>query len=150
VHPSLHNILIPTSDATVSSSTMCPSETCGKPGISRLHICVDLTIEPSGKLILSGCVAGCTFFILGVFFMITIDVAHVSATACVIGIDGFLGCMLDAHICCRRVDKFSMTTVMSSLSTFTFWVRYKVGSEPNKFKHLISTCSAPHRHIFGN
>ncbi len=82
--------------------------------------------------------------------MIIIDVAPVSATACVMGIDGFLGCMLDAHICCRRFDKFSVITVMSSLSMSMFWVGYKVGSEPNEFKHLISTCSAPHRHIFGN
>ena len=82
--------------------------------------------------------------------MIIIDVAPVSATACVMGIDGFLGCMLDAHICCRRVDKLSVTTVMSSLSKSMLWVGYKVWSEPNEFKHLISTCSAPHRHIFGN
>jgi hypothetical protein len=82
--------------------------------------------------------------------MIIIDVAPVSATACVMGIAGFLGCMLDAHICCRWVDKFSMTTVMSSLSTSTLWVGYKVWSKPNEFIHLISTCSAPHRHIFGN
>ena len=129
---------------------MCPSNTCGNPGISRSHICVDCTIEPSGKLILSGFVAGRTFFILGVFFMIIIDVAPVSATACVMGIDGFLGCMLDAHICCRRVDKLSVTTVMSSLSKSMLWVGYKVWSEPNEVKHLISTCSAPHRHIFGN
>ncbi len=123
MHPSLHNILIPTSDATVSSGTMRPTKTCGNPGISRSHICVDLTIEPSGKsLILSGCVAGRIFFILGVFFMIITDIAPVSATACVMGIDGLLGCMLDAHICCRRVDKLSVTTVMSSLSTSTLWV----------------------------
>ena len=32
--------------------------------------------------------------------MIITDVAPVSATACVMGIDGFLGCTLDAHICC--------------------------------------------------
>ncbi len=89
---------------------MCPSSTCGNPGISRSHICVDRTTKPSGKLILSGFVAGRTFFMLGVFFMIIIDVASVSATACVMGINGSLGCMLDAHICCRRVDKLSVTT----------------------------------------
>ncbi len=105
MHPSLHNIRIPTSDATVSLGTMCPSNTCGNPGIYRLHICVDFTIVPSGKLIVRGCVDGRTFLTLGVFFVIIIDVAPVSATACVMGIDGFLGCMLDAHICCRRFDK---------------------------------------------
>ncbi len=67
--------------------------------VSRSQICVDFTIVPSGKLIVRGVVAGRTFFILGVFFMIITDVAPVSATACVIGIDGFLGCTLDAHIC---------------------------------------------------
>jgi len=71
--------------------------------------------------------------------MTNMDVAPVSATACVMGIDGFLGCMLDAHICCRWFDKFSITTVMSSLSTSMFWVGYKVGSETNEFKHLTST-----------
>ena len=67
---------------------MCPSNTCGNPGISRLHICVDLTIMPSGKLILRGFVVGHTFLI-GAFFMTNTDVAPVSATACVMGIDGF-------------------------------------------------------------
>ena len=78
---------------------MCPSNTYDNPGISRSQICVDFTIVPSGKLIVRGCVARHTFFILGVFFMIIIDVTHVSATACVMGIDGFLGCTLTVHIC---------------------------------------------------
>ncbi len=69
---------------------MCSSNTCGNPGISRLHICADFTIVPSGKLILRGFVVGHTFFI-GVFFMTIMDIAHVSATACVMGIDGFFG-----------------------------------------------------------
>jgi hypothetical protein len=149
VHPSLHNTLIPTRDATVSLGTMCPSNTCGNPGISRSHICVDFTTVPSGKLMLSGFFVGRTFCI-GVPFMTIILVAPVSATACVMGIDGLLGCTLDAHICCLWFDKFSVTTVMSSWSTPLFWVGYKVGSEPNEFKHLTSTFSAPHRHILGN
>jgi Na+/H+ antiporter NhaB len=82
--------------------------------------------------------------------MIITDVAPVSATACVMGIDGFLGCMLDAHICICWLDKLSVTTVVLSLSTTMFWVGYKVGSETNEFKHFNSTCSAPHRHILGN
>jgi hypothetical protein len=77
---------------------MCPSNTCGNPGISRSHICVDFTFVPSGNLILRGFVGRHTFFI-GVFFMTNMDVAPVSTTACVMGIDGFLGCTLDAHIC---------------------------------------------------
>ncbi len=77
---------------------MWPSNTCGNPGISRSHMCVDFIIVPSGKLILRGFVVGHIFFI-GVFFMTITDVAPVSATACVMGIDGFLGCTLNAHIC---------------------------------------------------
>ena len=56
------------------------------------------TIVLSGKLILSGFVVGLIFFI-GVSFITNIDVPPVLATACVMGIDGFLGCILDAHIC---------------------------------------------------
>ena len=128
---------------------MCASNTCGNPGISRWHICVDFTIVPSGKLILRGFVVGHTFFI-GVFFVTITDVAPVSAIACVMGIDGFLGCMLDAHICWHWFDKLSVTTVILSLSTTMVWVGYKVGSETNEFKHFTSTCSAAHHHILGN
>ena len=78
---------------------MCPSNTYDNSHISRSQICVDFTIVPSGKLIVRGFVARRTFFILGVFCMIVIDVAPVFATACVMGIDGFLGCTLGAHIC---------------------------------------------------
>jgi hypothetical protein len=98
---------------------------------------------------LRGFVVGRTFFI-GVPFMTITDVAHVSATTCVMGIDGFLGCMLDAHICCHWFDKLSVTTEISSLSTTLFWVGCKVGSETNEFKHFTSSCSAPHHHILGN
>jgi hypothetical protein len=77
---------------------MCPSNTYGNPGISRSQICVDFTIVPSDKLIVRGFVARRTFFILGVFFVIITDVTPVSATACVMCINGFLGCTLDMHI----------------------------------------------------
>jgi hypothetical protein len=93
---------------------MCPSYTCGNSGISRLHICVDFTIVPSGKLILMGFVVGRTFFI-GVFFMTKTGVAPVSATACAMGINGFLGCTIDVHICWHWFDKLSVTTVMPLL-----------------------------------
>ena len=119
------------------------------PGIFRSHICVDFTIVPSGKLILRGFVAGHTYF-TGVFLMTNTDVAPVSATPCVMGMKGFLGCTLDAHICRRWFDKLLVTTVMSSLFTTMFWVEYKVGSETNEFKHFTSTYSAPHHRILGN
>ncbi len=107
------------------------------------------TIVPSGKLILRGFFVGRIVFI-GVFFMTITDVTPVSATACVMGIDGFLSCMLDAHIWWRWCDKLSVTTVMSPLSTTMFCVGYKVGSETNDIRHFTSVCFAPHRHILGN
>jgi len=82
--------------------------------------------------------------------MTNTGVALVSATTCVMGIDGFLGCTLEVHICRRWFVKLSVTTVMLSLSTTMFWVGYKVGSETNEFKHFTSTSSAPHHHILGN
>jgi hypothetical protein len=128
---------------------MCPTNTCGNPGISSLHICVDFTIVPSGKSILRGFVVGHTFFI-GVFFMTNMDVAPVSATPCVMGINGFMGCTLDAHIRRCWFDKLSVTTVLLLLSTPLFWVGYEIGYVTNEFKHFTSTCSAPHRHMLGN
>ena len=49
IHPTLHNIQIPMREATLRSGTTCPSSTCGRPGISRSHMCVEYTILPSGK-----------------------------------------------------------------------------------------------------
>jgi hypothetical protein len=143
VHPILHNIQIPISNATVRSGTMCPSNTYGNPGISRSHTCVDFTIVPSGKLILRGFVAGCTFFI-GVSFMTIIDIAPVSGTACVMGIVGLLG-----GLRCR-IDTLEVTTFVSSLSLCILVVGYKVGDKTNDFTHLCVTCFAPHRHVVGN
>ena len=69
-------------------------------------------------------------------------VAPVSATACIGGIDGFLGCVIMPH---NLFDPlmFDVMTVLSSSSSIIFLVGYKVGLEPNEFTHLISTCSAP-------
>ena len=94
---------------------MCLYNTYGNPGISRLHTCVDFTIVPSGKLILSGFVAGRTFFI-SLSFMTIIDVAPVLATACVMGIVGLLGCVLREHILRCRVDTLEATTVVLASS----------------------------------
>jgi hypothetical protein len=137
------------SDATVRSGTMCPSNIHGNPGISRSYMCVNFTIVPFGKLILRGFVAGRTFFI-GVSFMTITDVASVSATACVMGIVGLLGCVLGVHILRRRVDTLEVTTVVLSSSLCTLLVGYKVGVETNDFTHLCVTCFAPHHHIVGN
>jgi hypothetical protein len=128
---------------------MCPSNTYGNPGISRLHTCADFTIVLSDKLILRGFVAGCTFFI-GVSFMTITDVVPVLATACVMGIVGMLVCVLGAHILRCRVNTLEETTVVLSLSLCTLLVGYKVGDETNDFTHLCVTCFAPNRHIVGN
>ena len=53
VHPALHKILIPTNDAIVNPQTICPVSIVGRPGSMMSHVCVDLTIAPSGKFILS-------------------------------------------------------------------------------------------------
>jgi hypothetical protein len=128
---------------------MCPSNTYHNPGISRLHTCVDFTIIPSGKLILRGFVAGRTFF-MGVSFMTITDIVPVSATVCVMGIVGLLGCVLGVHILCCRVNTLEVTTVVSLSSLCILLVGYKVGDETNNFTHLCVTCFAPHHHIVGN
>ncbi len=109
---------MPTSDATVKSGIICPSSIVGKPGSSKLNLCVDLTTLPSGKLIVRGFVAGQIFFI-GVPFITNTEVALVSATACVGGIAGFVGCMQEAQtlICCFLL---AVTTVLSSMLTSRF------------------------------
>ena len=138
MYPILHNILIPISDATVRLGKMCPSNTYGNPGIFRSHTCVDFSTVPSGKLILSVFFAGCTFFV-GVFFTTITNVAPVSATVCVMGIVGFLGCELWAHMCCCCVNRLSVTTVILSLSMLMFCVGYKAWFETNELKHFTHT-----------
>ncbi len=115
---------------------------------SKLHTCVDLTTVPSGKLMVRWFVAG-RIFLIKVPFNTKTDVALVSATVCISGIAGFIGCMQGAHtLICFVV--LEVTTVFSSMLTSRFWVGYKVGSETNGFKHFNSTCFAPHHHILGN
>ncbi len=50
------------------------------------HVCVDLTIAPSGKVILNGFVAICTLLIFKPSIM-NREVVPVSATACVLAND---------------------------------------------------------------
>jgi hypothetical protein len=82
--------------------------------------------------------------------MTVTDIAPVSATACVMGILGLLGCVLGAHVLLHRVNTLEVTTVVSLLSLCILLVGYKVGDETNDFTHLCVTCFAPHRHIVGN
>jgi hypothetical protein len=55
VHPALHSTLIPNKDAIFIPGTICPVITVGRPGILMLHVCVDNTFLPSGRLIVMGC-----------------------------------------------------------------------------------------------
>jgi hypothetical protein len=120
---------------------MCPLSTCGKPGISTSHMCMECTISPSGKFMLRGFGASRTFF-MGVFAITITDVAPISVTASVLGIIGRLIWMLGAHNSHR--DGLEVTTVLSLSSMLLIWVGYKAGFETNDFTHLNPNYSAPH------
>ena len=87
---------------------------------------------PSGKLTTRGVTAGQIFFIFP--FNTNTDIAPVSATACVGGIDGFLGCVIMPHNSCDPLV-FDVIIVLSSSSSILYLVGYKVGVEPNDFTH---------------
>ena len=79
-------MLIEMRDACVRPGTICPSFACyGMPSMSRSHLCVDLSLDPSGRLIEIGLSAGCKFF-TGVPGRKTFPVAPTSSIAslCVI------------------------------------------------------------------
>jgi hypothetical protein len=80
VHPASHITWMPINDAIVNLGTMCPVKITGRPGIVMLHMCVDFTLLPSGKLIVNGCDIGCKL-LTGVPSMINMEVAPVSAIA---------------------------------------------------------------------
>ena len=126
---------------------MCPSSTCGNPGISTSHMCVDRTVFPSGNFMLRGLGAIRTFC-MGVSAITNTVVAPVSAIPCELGINGSVVCTLCAHT--LLCDTFEVTTVLSSSSEVLIWVRYKTGSSINEFKHLNPNCSAPHCHMVGS
>ena len=112
--------------------TMCPVNVVGSPGISMSHMCVDLICLPSGRLIVSGFIAGRLFF-TSAPSMTKIDVAPVSAIAsdvaiviafryCVEGLPNILLAVAASDFGVRRgsarlVCVFDMTTVMSSDAT---------------------------------
>ncbi len=80
MHPASHSTRMPINDAIVNLGTMCPVKITGRPGIVMLHMCVDFTLLPSGKLIVNGCDKGHKL-LTGVLSMIKMDVAPVSAIA---------------------------------------------------------------------
>jgi len=112
--------------------TMCPVNVVGSPGISMSHMCVDLICLPSGRLIVSGFIAGRLFF-TSAPSMIKIDVAPVSAIAsdvaiviafryCVDGLPKILLAVPASDVgghcgSARLVFAFDMTTVMLSDAT---------------------------------
>ena len=85
LHPASHNTLIPIKDAMDSLGTTCPTKTVGSPGMVMSHVCVDLTLLPSGKFMVSGRIAGRRFW-TGVPSITKIDFAPVSAIACNVAI----------------------------------------------------------------
>ena len=139
---------MPISEATLRAGTMCPSSTCGNPGISTSHMCVEHTVFPSGNFMLRGLGEICTFC-MGVSAITNTVVAPVSAIPCELGINGRVVCTLCAHTSLRG-DRLEVTTVLSSSSEVLIWVGYKTGSSINEFKHLNPNCSAPHRHMVGS
>ena len=112
--------------------TMCPVNVVGSPGISMSHMCINLICLPSGRLIVSGFIAGRLFF-TSAPSMIKIDVAPVSAIAsdvaivmafryCVEGLPNILLAVAASDVGGRRgsarlVFAFDMTPVMSSDAT---------------------------------
>ena len=138
---------MPIREATLRAGTMCPSSTCGRPGILTSHMCVEQTIFPLGIFLFRGSGAICTFY-MGVLAITNTDVAPVSATPCVLGILGHPIWMLGVHNSCR--DVLEGTTVLSLSSMLSIWVGSKTGSETNDFKHFNPNCSAPHRHMVGS
>ena len=81
VHPALHNTLMPNSNAILIPGTMCPVNTVGRPGMVMSHVCVDITLLSSGRLIVIGLMVG-FIFSMGVPSITKIDVAPVSMIAC--------------------------------------------------------------------
>jgi hypothetical protein len=79
-HPASHSTQMPINDAIVNLGTMRPVEIVGRPGIVMSHMCVDFTLLPLGKLIVSGCDEGHKL-LTGVPSMINMEVAPVSAIA---------------------------------------------------------------------
>ena len=71
---------MPINDAIDNLGTMCPVKIVGRPGIVMLHMCVDFTLLPSGKLIVNGCNEGLKL-LTGVLSMINMEVAPMPTIA---------------------------------------------------------------------
>ena len=148
LHPASHKTLMPINDAIDNLGTTCPTNTIGSPGIVMLHVCVDFTFVPSGRLIVSGRIAGWRFS-HGVPSVMRIDIAPVLAIACDAAMAITLRyCGFGAPNSSRAVaaidvlvvaiplspygtscDRFDVTIVLSSSSIFAATFIIWVGSE---------------------
>ena len=100
-HPALHRTLMPMSEAMDNPGTMCPVKIIGRPGMLMLHMCVEYRILPVGRLMVRGSSAG-RMLDMGVPAITKMDVAPVSATACVSANASTLGTPF------RRADTISL------------------------------------------
>ena len=102
----------------VIPGTMCPVNTVGKPGIVMSQMCVDVTLLPSGKLIVIGLLA-LRRFLMGVPFIMKIDVAPVSAIAFDVAIViafTHSNCLMKAAAASYFVVQSDVIIIASSLS----------------------------------
>ncbi len=83
LHPALHRILMPIRDAVVIPGTIWPANIVGRPGMVMSQMWVETTLLPLGKVMVIGWSARHKF-LMGVPFIMKIEVAHVSAMAAVV------------------------------------------------------------------
>ena len=132
--------------------TMYPVNTIGRPGIFMSHMCVNVTLLPSGKLIVIGLFV-VRRFLTGVPFMMNIEVAPVMAIACIGAIviafahSNFLYFVLQWDV----IIVASLSSCGANAASWQIhlnWVGYNedVGQ---KLFHLISIFTAPHRQADG-
>jgi hypothetical protein len=101
VHPALHNTFMPNSNAILIPETMCPINTAGRPGMVILHVCVDLTLLPSGRLIV---------IVLMVGFIFSMGVPSITKIRCCYCVSD---CILhvNEHVCIMLVFWCCLSTV---------------------------------------
>ncbi len=133
------------SEAIAKFGTMCSISIVGRPGMWISQMCVDFTCLPSGRLIVSGFVAGLLFF-TSTPSMTNIEVAPVSVMACEAAIvrafkycgmglpnirlaisASDVGALFGSNL---LVAAFNMTTVMSLFATSLSYtaLMFSVGS----------------------
>ena len=132
--------------------TTYPVNTIGRPGIFMSHMCVDVTLLPSVKLIVIGLFV-VRRFLTGVPFMMHIEVAPVSAIACVGAIviafahSNFLYFVLQFDVIIIASSSWCGVNAVSWRIHLN-WVGYneEVG---HKLFNLMSIFTAPHRQADG-